>query len=185
MTTAEPTDGAATVAPRNRTRQCRPRPSRRSPMPRRDCAVNLRLARRTEKRPHRVHQVNGGCALDRSRVRLLVMGLALPKRQDTASEEGGNSLDDVAIRHRNANEREARTRWAAAAEGSLSLEDANEPVKFRFVYEDYLWSSGGPCQWDRRTGRLRGLEPRQRGPQPLVLPLHHSRRGSNASAFDA
>src|SRR5206468_6716104 len=34
------------------------------------------------------------------------------------------------------------------------------------------------------TGRLSGFEPLQGGPQPPVLPLHHSRRGSNASAFD-
>src|SRR5205807_9852688 len=35
------------------------------------------------------------------------------------------------------------------------------------------------------TGRLSGFEPLLGGPQPLVLPLHHSRHGSNASAFDA
>src|SRR5213594_4656371 len=34
------------------------------------------------------------------------------------------------------------------------------------------------------TGRLSGFEPLLGGPQPLVLPLHHSRHGSNASAFD-
>src|SRR2546430_17350974 len=35
------------------------------------------------------------------------------------------------------------------------------------------------------TGRLSGFEPLLGGPQPLVLPLHHSRHGSNASAFDS
>src|SRR5207302_10308269 len=35
------------------------------------------------------------------------------------------------------------------------------------------------------TGRLSGFEPLLGGPQPLVLPLHHSRHGSNASAFAA
>jgi hypothetical protein len=34
------------------------------------------------------------------------------------------------------------------------------------------------------AGRLSGFEPLQGGPQPPVLPLHHSRRGSNAGAFD-
>src|SRR5438067_4772063 len=35
------------------------------------------------------------------------------------------------------------------------------------------------------TGRLSGFEPLLGGPQPLVLPLHHSRHESNASAFDS
>ena len=34
------------------------------------------------------------------------------------------------------------------------------------------------------AGRLSGFEPLLGGPQPLVLPLHHSRHGANATAFD-
>lgn len=102
---------------------------------------------------------------------------------DRAVEQLGDLLNNVGIRHRDTQDRCAWFRWCAAEKSPLTLEDSNEPVELKLIYDAYEWAKTASCQWDCFAGRLSGFEPLLGGPQPLVLPLHHSRRGSNATAF--
>jgi len=62
----------------------------------------------------------------------------------------------------------------------LALEDADEPMELAFFYECIcalvkdVVSIGAVV--DAFCGRLGGSDPPLEGPQPTVLPLHHSRR---------
>jgi hypothetical protein len=73
-----------------------------------DRAIDLGLARPSEKWAHRSHQLDGGGAPDHRRVRILVMWLTFAKTDDGASQSAGDPLDDVAVSHRDPHEGEAR-----------------------------------------------------------------------------
>ena len=90
-------------------------------------------------------------------------------------------MTDMIDIHDPAQDRDTRLGRSAAEKGPLAFEDSNEPVELKLFYVALC-----VMRLTRRVnrtliaGRLSGFEPLPGGPQPLVLPLHHSRRGSNA-----
>jgi hypothetical protein len=109
-----------------------------------------------------------------------VMWLAPSQTDHRAPEQPRDMFDDVPVGHRHAKDRCTSVGRSAAEKRPLAFEDSDEPVELKLFYValcvvNLVVVSMGLC-----AGRLSGFEPLLGGPQPLVLPLHHSRRGSNA-----
>jgi hypothetical protein len=73
-------------------------------MPRRDRALDLRLAKHAHVRMDRSHQEDRGSSLDARHVRRLVMRATFAQRDDRALDQSPNAFDDVAVSHRHAND---------------------------------------------------------------------------------
>jgi hypothetical protein len=62
------------------------------------------------------------------------MSRSPPKIDYGSIKQRGHAFDNVAVRHRNTNERDSGRRWRAAKKSPLAFEDADEPMEFFLVY---------------------------------------------------
>ncbi len=67
-------------------------------------------------------------------------------RSTTSSEH--ITLDDVAVGHEDADERQARCRRRTGEERTLAFEDADEPMELVILYAGTCGLVGDACQWD-------------------------------------
>src|SRR4029077_12250708 len=153
--------------------------ARSSPrLPGRDRAINLQLAILAKEWSNRIHHLNSRDSLDRRRVRELVMRLPSSQPDHPAFEQLRDAIDDGAGGHPHAQDRTA---------GFDGAPRRNVPSPSRIPTSQWNSSSSTSVLSVKRlagrvnrtrAGRLSSFELLQGGPQPPVLPLHHSRRGS-------
>lgn len=148
-------------------------------MPGSDRAIDLGPAQRAEMRPDRAHECHSGRAFDARYVWRLVMRASHAHRDDSTVDERADALDDVPVGHRHAHDRLTARGWWTREKGALAFEDADEPEEVFVVDDTRVTNAHSRVKGIavmQSTGRLGGSDPPPRGPQPLVLPLHHSRR---------
>ena len=149
-------------------------------MPRADRSLDLGLALRAHEIVDCRHEIDRRSSFDGHGERGLVVCFSRAEWHDRSVKESAHPIDDITIGHAYAHDRKTWLGWRPRQERSFALEDPNEPVEVGPVDETGAIGSGMSCQrWSlcmQSAGRLGGSDPPLSGPQPLVLPLHHSRR---------
>lgn len=154
-------------------------------MPRADCSLYLGLALPAHEIVDGRHEIDRRSSFDGHGERRIVMRFPRSEWHDGSVKKSPHTIDHVAVGHAHAHDRKIRLGRRPRQERSFSLEDPDEPMEIGRVDERGVIGSGTSCQrWSvymQSAGRLGGSDPPLRGPQPLVLPLHHSRRDRQGS----
>jgi hypothetical protein len=121
-------------------------PSRSRGAPARQRIVDLGLPNDSDVGSDQCHEPHRVDALDRHRVRRLVVLLARGERHNGPSNQRAESLHHVAIRHDDSNERRIRGRRWPSEESALAFEYPGEPVEVMTANDSICRLAQIPCQ---------------------------------------